>query len=128
MVFFEERSHSIMSCKTPRWRLLKALLNNLKPEEFLQAIEEHPEATLLDVRTPEELHEQGLPNAIHLDYLGDGFMDQFDALDKEQTYFVYCRTGRRSLRVCTLMRNDGFDKVYNLDGGLIDLVDQRMGK
>ena len=52
--------------------------------------------------------------------MGHGFWDQIEALDTNKTYLIYCRTGRRSLRACTLMKNGGFDKekVFNLDGGM----------
>jgi rhodanese-related sulfurtransferase len=115
-----------MSCKTPRWKHLKSLLQNLTPETFWQEFEQLPGARILDVRTPRELEAGILPNAIHIDFLGDHFWEQLDALDKEATYFVYCSTGRRSVRVATYMRNGGFKHVFNLDGGLGDSLLQKM--
>lgn len=111
-----------MTCKTPRWRFLKSLLRNLPPEEFLAALEQTPRARLLDVRTGKELEGGVLPNAIHLDFLAEDFLDRLEGLDKDDFFFVYCRTGRRSLRVCTYMRNSGFRHVFNLDGGFGDIT------
>ena len=39
---------------------------------------------------------------------------------------VCCRSGRRSIRVCTWIRNGGFDndKVFNLDKGFRDWMEQ----
>jgi rhodanese-related sulfurtransferase len=111
---FMENPH----CPPRRWDLLKRQLDNLSPQIFreqmgLEGIQ------LLDVRTREEFEKGHLVGARNLDYLGDGFLDELEALPHDHTYLVYCRTGRRSVRTCTLMRNAGFRKVYHLDGGLL---------
>lgn len=106
------------SCKTNRWRQLKAQLNNLAPHAFAAMIEQHPQAILIDVRTAGEQVTGALPGAIPLDYLAYDFIDRLEELDPQATYLVYCRSGRRSIRACTLMKNSGFTQVYNLDGGL----------
>lgn len=107
-------------CNNSRWQRLKKQLRNLSPEEFREALEQWPQARLMDVRTREEYDSGHLSGALHLDYLGEEFLDEFDRLDRNITWLVYCRTGRRSLRVCTLMRNAGFTQVYQLDGGLAE--------
>ncbi len=106
-------------CKVTRWQLLKQQLDNLEPASFRKILEQTPGAVLLDVRTQREFDQGALPGAVHLNYLDYGFLDRLEQLDKEATYLVYCRTGRRSIRTCTLMRNDGFQRVFNLEGGLL---------
>lgn len=107
------------TCKVTRWQLLKQKLNNLTPDAFGRALEQETGALLLDVRTPSEYEDWAIPQSINIDYLSYDLIDQLEKLDRDQTYFVYCRTGRRSIRVCTLMRNSGFEEVYNLEGGLL---------
>jgi len=46
-------------------------------------------------------------------------VDELDLLDKSKTYYVFCRTERRSLRVCLLMKNSNF-QVYHLDGEIVN--------
>jgi len=106
------------SCKTSRWRLLKARLNNLEPKDFRQKLEEADTPVVLDVRTAAEYQQGSICGARHLDYLADGFLEELEKLNPQQPTFVLCRTGRRSIRVCTLMQNAGFQQVYNLEGGL----------
>jgi len=115
----QESNIKVTVCKTPRWQMLKAHIQNLNPTKFKEKISTS-DATLIDVRTPEEHMINPLPNSLNINYLGAGFWEQIEALDPTKTYLVYCRTGRRSLRACTLMKNGGFDnkKVYNLDGGI----------
>lgn len=106
------------NCKISRWDLLKNKLNNLNPEAFHHQLLDTPNSILIDVRRPEEFATGALENAQNINYLGENFWEELDALDTNKTYFVYCRSGRRSIRTCTLMQNGGFKKVYNLDGGL----------
>ncbi len=109
------------SCKTPRWRLLKAQLNNLSPKDFAAQIKATAQAVIIDVRTEQEYAVGHITNAINIDYLDEAFWDKIEALTSTDTstFFVYCRSGRRSIRACTLMRNGGFDnaRIFNLDGG-----------
>jgi len=110
------------SCKTPRWRMLKSQLNNLSSEEFAAASRNINDAVIIDVRTEKEYRVEHIPNAINLDYLSDSFWERIEKLDANKHYFIYCRSGRRSIRVCTLMRNGGFKnkKIFNLDKGFAE--------
>lgn len=107
------------TCKISRWQLLKAQLQNLDPDAFAKMAAETPHVEILDVRTPGEFAQGTLFNARNMDYLGPDFWTQFEQLDASRSILVFCRTGRRSVRVCTLLKNAGFQKVFNLDGGLL---------
>ena len=104
-------------CEIPRWHQLKRLLNNRSPAEFRVALADTPNAVLIDVRTPSEYEAGHIAGAVNMDYLSYDFWDRIEQLDPDRTYFIYCRTARRSVRTCTLMRNAGFKKLYHLDGG-----------
>lgn len=109
------------TCVPKRWQALKRQLNNLSPEEFARYLQKVQGATLIDVRTPEEYERGCLPGAINISYLTPDLWDRLEQLDPTGCYLVYCRTERRSLRVCTLLQNGGYREVYNLDGGLLAL-------
>ena len=110
------------NCKISRWAQLKQTLQNLSPKVFAQYIENHPEAILLDCRTPEEYEFGRLENAVNFNYLSKDLVGEMDRLDPQAMYLVYCRSERRSIRTCVLLKNGGFGKVYNLDGGLKNWV------
>jgi rhodanese-related sulfurtransferase len=112
----EERKES--TCQVSRWQILKHKLNNLGPEDFKNAIQRMENAIVIDVRTAEEFQQGHIHPAINLDYLSYDFWEKVEELDPAKTYYVYCRSGRRSIRACTLMTNGGFARVFNLDGGL----------
>ncbi|MBR9921375.1 MAG: rhodanese-like domain-containing protein [Bacteroidetes bacterium] len=105
-------------CRISRWELLKKKLTNYDPVAFKKAIESERDFVLIDCRRKEEFNTGYLAGALNLDYLSYEFLDELEKLDEGGTYFVYCRSGRRSLRTCTLMQNSGFKNVINLDGGL----------
>jgi phage shock protein E len=114
------------TCAPKRWQSLKRQLTNLSPEEFARYLQKGQSATLIDVRTPEEYERGCLPGAINISYLTPDLWDRLEQLDPTGCYLVYCRTERRSLRVCTLLQNGGFREVYNLDGGLL-AWEEKMG-
>jgi len=77
---------------------------------------------ILDVRTAQEYELSHITDAIHINYFAKDFWEEVEQLDKTKDILVYCRTGRRSIRACTLMKNGGFDnsKVFNLEGGFTE--------
>ncbi|MEL6142855.1 MAG: rhodanese-like domain-containing protein [Bacteroidota bacterium] len=106
-----------LACPIPRWEMLKGQLKNVGPAEFNQLLQKG-EHKLLDVRTAKEFTAFHLPQAENLDYLGPDFLEQMEALQTDEIHLVYCRSGRRSVRACTLMKNAGLTNLIHLDGGL----------
>jgi thioredoxin len=92
---------------------------NLSPNQFKNKIKEMPSAPLIDVRTPDEFSKGHLPNAQNIDWNGDDFDKQVTTINKSTPIFVYCLSGGRSSSAAAKMRNDGFKKVYELDGGIM---------
>lgn len=72
----------------------------------------------IDVRTPGEVLEGYIDGAdLFIDVNGD-FKSQIATLDKSKTYLVYCRSGGRSTTAAKMMEAEGFNSIYNLDGGI----------
>lgn len=94
---------------------------DLSQEAWASQLAEDPKSAILDVRTADEVSEGIIPGAIHLDiFLGQGFLDGLEALDKSKNYYVYCRSGNRSGQACAIMQSIGFETTYNLVGGFMD--------
>ena len=74
------------------------------------------DATLLDVRNPDEWAAGTLPGAvkISLDRLGTSLTE----LDTSSAVLVVCHSGGRSQRAARLLHDRGFAKVANLKGGM----------
>ena len=93
---------------------------DISQEEWAEGIATDTNALVLDVRTEDEYNEGNIPNAINIDiYKGQGFVYKLEELDKSKTYYVYCRSGARSGQACKIMNEMGFEKAYNLLGGII---------
>lgn len=94
---------------------------DLGQEAWTKKLKESNSAIILDVRTLEEVNEGIIPNAINIDiFMGQGFIDELEQLPKDKTYFVYCRSGKRSAQACDVMQQLGFKEAYNLLGGFME--------
>lgn len=92
---------------------------NLDPQAFKQGFETDPGAVVIDVRTPAELAEGQIEGHIMINVMDPSFPEKIAALDKNTPYYIYCRSGNRSSQVCHYMSNLGFQKLYNLRGGIM---------
>ncbi len=96
-------------------------------ETFDNSIKNDKDAVLLDVRTEKENREVRIPNSVLIDIYQPSFVSEIEKLDRSKNYFVYCRSGHRSYHAAKQMLQMGFEKVYNLVGGIIkwDKVTER---
>lgn len=95
-------------------------MNNLDQKEWVALMGETPDAILLDVRTEEEFESGYIKGAQLIDIRQpQQFMDSIQSLDKDKSYFVYCRSGARSGQACQLLEQLGIASAYNLDGGIM---------
>ena len=100
-------------------------VHQLSPKEayaFLQSHKNDPNLVILDVRTPQEFQAGHIAGATNLDYYARDFPQKLSQLDKNKTYFVYCRTGHRSGNTVAMMRRMGFRNIYELQGGILNWV------
>ncbi len=75
---------------------------------------------IVDVRTPAEYAEGHIAGAINIDIQSADFAQTASkTLDKEKTIYVYCRSGKRSLRAADELLKLGY-KVVNLKGGIME--------
>ncbi|MGP1447420.1 MAG: rhodanese-like domain-containing protein [Candidatus Limimorpha sp.] len=90
----------------------------LSPKEFAEAIKTDSTATILDVRQLPEFEMGHLEGAALLNVLDTmTFEAGLKTLDKEKTYYIYCRTGGRSHNAALKMQEQGF-KIMELKGGI----------
>jgi phage shock protein E len=95
------------------------VLATVDAAEFAR-LAEQPRTVILDVRTPQEFAQGHIAHAVNLNVSSPDFARHLADLDKDQTYLVVCRSGNRSARACNEMRQAGFSRLYNLDGGMLE--------
>ena len=88
--------------------------------EKFEELRKAKDVVVLDVRTPEEFKAGRVPGAQNVDVKGEDFAERIKSLDKDQTYLVYCRTGRRSNAATAMMKELGFGKLYNFSGSMLE--------
>ena len=95
----------------------------LEPQAFIERVKADTSAIILDVRQPEEFAEGHLAQAINLDWLNQTvFINGLAKLNKQKTYYVYCRSGRRSQAAAGKLKAEGF-QVIDLKGGYLHWVE-----
>lgn len=77
-----------------------------------------PDVQLIDVRTPEEFSQGHIENAVNIDFMADDFDAKVASLDKEKPVLVYCKSGGRSAKAATRLKELGFKNITDLDGGI----------
>ena len=93
---------------------------NLSETEWVKLHDESEESVIIDVRTDDEFSTGYIEGAVNIDfYMGNKFISEIGKLDKSKSYFIYCKSGARSGQTCELMKQKGFKKVYNLEGGIL---------
>lgn len=92
------------------WNITIDQLNNWSGKDSLQ---------IVDVRTEWEYEDMpGIPDATHIPYAA--FTDRMSEIDSRKDIVIYCSTGIRSWQITHLLRQAGFTRVWNLDGGLLN--------
>ncbi|EEH63992.1 rhodanese-like protein [Gleimia coleocanis DSM 15436] len=80
------------------------------------------DATIIDVRTPEEYAEGHVDQAVNIDVKSADFAQQVSELDPNVQYYVYCRSGNRSAVAAQYMLENGFTNVTDL-GSVTDAAE-----
>ena len=100
----------------------------IQPTELRARLDAGDDLFILDVREPHEYQICNLGG--HLIPLGD-LPARMNELDSSREIVVHCRSGVRSAKAVTLLRQAGFSKVKNLAGGILawsDKVDPTVPK
>lgn len=75
---------------------------------------------LIDVRTPEEYTQGYIKDAKNVNFFDSDFLDQMASFNKQTPLYVYCKSGRRSASAAIKLKELGFTKVYDLEGGILN--------
>ncbi len=76
------------------------------------------ELQLIDVRRPDEYAKGYIDDAVNIDIADlDIFKQEIAKLDKTKPIYLYCHGGRRSNNAAKVVRELGFDTIYDFSGG-----------
>lgn len=95
-------------------------MKNLTQKEWEALIINDDNAVIIDCRTFDEWTEGVIENAILMNIQDpQSFIDDVNKLDKEKNYYLYCRSGVRSVQGCQVLESVGISATYNLLGGIL---------
>lgn len=95
-------------------KMLSGASDQLAPADFKER--RSAADVVIDVRTPGEYAGGHLSGALNMNVAGPEFRRRVSGLDRNKTYYLYCRSGSRSGSAAQVMRGMGFEKVYNIGG------------
>lgn len=95
----------------------RGVCKNLLYNNAMQVIKNN-DVIIIDVREPGEINNNMLPRSINIPINELTFKIKNTVLNKNQPILVYCSTGSRSIYACQILADLGYNKVYNLQGGL----------
>lgn len=102
-----------MSCKDEPQTEIKMVT----PEE-MQSLIEQDDIQLVDVRTQQEYENGYIENSQNIDIKSPTFDEDILKLDKTKPVIVYCKSGGRSAKCTKKLKDAGFVKIYDLEGGI----------
>lgn len=94
---------------------MESSFSGISVHQLKEKIEKGEKVFLLDVREPYEYKVANLNG--HLIPLGQ-LADRVHELDPERATVVYCHHGNRSAFAVQFLKNQGFENVLNLAGGI----------
>jgi rhodanese-related sulfurtransferase len=100
------------------------MIQQLTVSELRALLDEQPEQLsnwqVIDVREPWELERASIkhPQFEHTAIPRATVPLRHQNIDKTKNLLVMCRSGGRSSQVANFLVQNGFDKVYNLQGGI----------
>jgi adenylyltransferase/sulfurtransferase len=91
----------------------------ITPTELKARLDAGDVPVLVDVRELYEADIADLPDHGQARIPTAEFADRFEELDRSQEVVLYCRSGRRSDWAARILLENGYERVYNLKGGVL---------
>jgi adenylyltransferase/sulfurtransferase len=98
-------------------------------EELKRRLDQNDKVFILDVRNPEEFQICRIPGSTLLPL--PELPQRFKELNPDQEMVIHCKSGMRSLKATNFLRQQGFQKIKNLKGGILawaEMIDPSVPK
>lgn len=94
------------------------LIHEISTPELADMLSSDAPPRLIDVRSAAEVMQGIIPDAEHM--VMHTVPLRMSELAHDEPVVFYCRSGTRSAQVCYFLKQQNFDNVINLRGGIID--------
>ena len=89
----------------------------IAPQDFYSNVKLNPEIKIIDVRMKAEFRPERIENAINIP-LSKLPCKKAEAISREKTIYLYCKSGTRSCWAAVKFYDMGFKHIYTLEGGI----------
>ena len=101
-----------------RKRFFRTSSNDIDYNDMQKMLRNNKNIVVLDVRTRDEYMYNHLQGAINIPLQEVNQKIDRYVKDKSAIIIVYCQYGGRSKKACGKLEKQGYENVYNLDGGI----------
>lgn len=102
------------------WPMVNRRISGIKEVGAMEATQliNHHDALILDVREDQEYAGGHVPHSKHIPLRQlSGRIQELEKF-RDKPIIAVCRSGARSGHGCSVLRKNGFEQVYNLNGGM----------
>lgn len=93
-------------------------METITPRQVKDRIANNEKLTIIDVREPEEIALGMIPGAISIPLMQ--IPDRIKEIPKDEEAILVCRSGNRSGRACDFLAAQGFTRIKNMSGGMLE--------
>jgi len=98
------------------------MIGSMTVQELKEKLDAGEKITLIDVREQEEWDEAHIQQAQFLPL--SNFEEEMKKLtDREAIVVCQCRSGKRSLTAASHLQGEGFENLFNLEGGILAWIE-----
>lgn len=128
-LFFAILTLVIVSCNNAQKTNDKAMTQTIEvvaPKAMYEILLKDPSAQLVDVRTKDEFAVSHLKDAQNICVTDNDFKQKVAFLDRSKPVYVYCKKGGRSAQASKILKQMGFTKIFDLQGGITNWEQQQL--
>lgn len=129
LIFASVIAIATVSCNNAQKNNSKASFQAIEviaPKAMYDVLLKDPGAQLLDVRTKDEFAVSHLKDAQNICVTDTDFKQKVAHLDKDKPVYVYCKKGGRSAQASKILKELGFTKIFDLQGGITNWEQQQL--
>ncbi len=128
-LFFAILTLVIESCNNVQKTNDKVMTQTIEvvaPKAMYEILLKDPSAQLVDVRTKDEFAVSHLKDAQNICVTDNDFKQKVAFLDRSKPVYVYCKKGGRSAQASKILKQMGFTKILDLQGGITNWEQQQL--
>ena len=106
----------LTACNVARNKL-DGLFHGITPAEVHARLERGDDLFFLDLRTPDEVRELAMPQAVNIPL--NALRDRIAEVPRDRDVVAFCKVSLRAYEAALILQAAGHENVYVMDGGVL---------